>query len=213
MKNKPIYNFTCNHCGKECGTFNKNQIAYCSRECSWASQRTVKGKIELCYICKRPFAIYYSGQECCSLRCSHIKGGETARKAESPLHRRRELERGYRKDPKFRLNTNMRQSIHNSIRRNSKNGRSWKRLVDYSIDDLMKHLERKFDKNMSWDNWGEYWHIDHILPISKFNFEKPEDDDFKRCWALNNLQPLEATKNIRKQNKLKRPMQPRLIFN
>jgi 5-methylcytosine-specific restriction endonuclease McrA len=60
---------------------------------------------------------------------------------------------------------------------------------------------------MTWDNHGKYekgkkkWQIDHIKPKSLFNFETPEDPEFKECWALENLQPLEAMENIKKGNK------------
>jgi len=30
---------------------------------------------------------------------------------------------------------------------------------------LKKHLEKKFSKGMSWNNYGE-WHVDHIIPDS-----------------------------------------------
>ncbi len=45
----------------------------------------------------------------------------------------------------------------------------------------------------------EKWHIDHITPKSHFNYKTPED---KECWALENLQPLEAIENMRKYNKV-----------
>ena len=46
-----------------------------------------------------------------------------------------------------------------------------------------------------------------------FTYETPEDIDFKRCWALKNLQPLEAKENLRKQAKLDKPFQPSLLVN
>lgn len=55
---------------------------------------------------------------------------------------------------------------------------------------------------MTWDNYGTYWHIDHIRPISSFSFETYYDPDFKICWALENLQPLEAKANRLKSNKI-----------
>jgi hypothetical protein len=53
-------------------------------------------------------------------------------------------------------------------------------------------------------------HIDHIIPISVHNFEFPTDIDFKKCWALANLQPMWAMENIIKSNKLSNPFQPSL---
>jgi 5-methylcytosine-specific restriction endonuclease McrA len=65
---------------------------------------------------------------------------------------------------------------------------------------------------MNWENYGSYWHIDHKIPISVFNFEKPEDYDFKRCWNLKNLQPLEKFKNMSKGNRLDKHFQPSLAI-
>ena len=105
-------------------------------------------------------------------------------------------------DPKYKLCKSMRNGMLQSLKNGSKNGRSWESLVDYTIQDLKKHLEALFDDRMSWDNYGSYWHIDHIRPRSSFNFDKPEDEEFKECWALSNLQPLEAKENLSKGARL-----------
>jgi len=81
-----------------------------------------------------------------------------------------------------------------------KAGKKWERFVGYTIDDLVKHLENLFDKNMSWENYGSYWWVDHIKPKSLFQYETPEDKEFKECWALENLQPLEKNLNMSKSN-------------
>lgn len=113
-------------------------------------------------------------------------------------------------NPFFKLNRNMRSRINNSLRSNgSKNGRKWEGLVGYSTQELKKHLEKQFIPGMTWENYGE-WHIDHIIPVSAFNFSKPEDIDFKRCWALKNLRPLWASDNISKNDRLDRHFQPSL---
>jgi hypothetical protein len=78
-----------------------------------------------------------------------------------------------------------------------KEGRSWKELVPYSIEELKAHLECRFCNGMSWDN-RHLWHIDHIRPIASFHYESPEDPEFKECWALSNLQPLWSIENQRK---------------
>ena len=112
-----------------------------------------------------------------------------------------------------KLNQNLSTSIGCSLKGN-KNGRHWETIVGYTLEKLKKHLEKQFRGGMNWENYGKYgWHIDHKTPISAFNFEKPEDDDFKRCWDLNNLQPLWASDNIRKSNNLNFPFQPTIIFN
>ncbi|MDA3814936.1 MAG: hypothetical protein PF549_01050 [Patescibacteria group bacterium] len=99
------------------------------------------------------------------------------------------------------LNNRMGVMIWQSLRKN-KAGHKWEALVGYTVNDLMEHLESLFTSDMSWEKLlnGEI-HIDHIKPKSLFNFTSPEDKEFKECWALENLQPLEAIENIKKGNK------------
>ena len=54
---------------------------------------------------------------------------------------------------------------------------------------------------MTWDNYGE-WHVDHIKPITYFNICEIGDEEFMKCWSLNNLQPMWGEDNIRKSNKI-----------
>jgi len=75
--------------------------------------------------------------------------------------------------------------------------RRWETFVGYTINELKQHLESKFKTGMSWENIGK-WHIDHIVPISFFKYDKPEDQEFKYCWSLHNLQPLWARENLSK---------------
>jgi 5-methylcytosine-specific restriction endonuclease McrA len=81
-----------------------------------------------------------------------------------------------------------------------KQGRSWEKLVGYTIEDLIKHLENQFTGDMSWENYGK-WELDHIKPKSLFKYETAEDAEFKKCWALENLQPLSKIENRKKRNK------------
>ena len=73
-------------------------------------------------------------------------------------------------------------------------------LLGYTPKQLMAHLESQFTDGMSWDNMGE-WHLDHIRPVASFNFDSTYHPELKKCWALNNLQPLWAKDNMSKGNK------------
>lgn len=70
-------------------------------------------------------------------------------------------------------------------------------LLGYSYEDLKLNLESKFTKEMNWDNYGTYWVVDHIKPVSKFKI----NTDIKEIHSLNNLQPLEKIKNLNKAAK------------
>ena len=67
-------------------------------------------------------------------------------------------------------------------------------------DALITWLEFNMDENMSWDNYGSYWHIDHVYPCSLFDFS--QEVDRRKCFNWTNLTPLEAIENIKKSNKL-----------
>lgn len=100
-------------------------------------------------------------------------------------------------DPAYRVTSHFRVLMHRALK-GKKAGRSWKSFVDYSLDDLMRHLERQFLPGMTWENYGTMWHIDHIVPRSLFDYDSPEHPEFKAAWALWNLRPLGANDNIRK---------------
>lgn len=93
----------------------------------------------------------------------------------------------------------------------TKRGQKWESLAGYSAVQLMQHLEKQFRNGMSWDN-KELWHIDHKIPIAAFNFNSPDDIDFKRCWALDNLRPLWKEINMSKGARLDKPFQPSLAI-
>lgn len=97
----------------------------------------------------------------------------------------------YFKDINYRLNHKMSSSINGSLKGN-KQGKHWEDIVGWKLEEGMKHLESQFTLGMSWGNYGE-WEIDHIIPISSFNITNYNCDDFKRCWSLDNLQPLWKT--------------------
>lgn len=104
----------------------------------------------------------------------------------------------------FKLNGNMRNAIGQSLKGNKK-GRNWESLVNYTLDDLKVHLEKQFKDRMNWENYGKgknKWNLDHKIPISLFNITSIKSKGFKKCWALENLQPIWASENTSKSNKL-----------
>ena len=102
----------------------------------------------------------------------------------------------YHSDPKTRLSRVMSSRIRETLRE-GKGGHKWEEIVGFSLDELRCHIERQFQKGMSWDNMGE-WHIDHIVPVASFDFSSHEDADFKFAWALLNLRPMWASENMSK---------------
>ena len=114
-------------------------------------------------------------------------------------------------DISFNLTCRMKSLMHSSLR-STKNGSKWQDLAGYSVDKLKRHLEKQFIAGMTWERFlnGEI-HIDHKTPVSVFNFSSPDDTDFKRCYALKNLQPMWAIENLKKGNNLEKHFQPTLF--
>ncbi|MCG2690122.1 hypothetical protein L6252_02470, partial [Candidatus Parcubacteria bacterium] len=106
-------------------------------------------------------------------------------------------------DPKYHLDENMGTAIWASLK-NKKAGQKWESLVGYTLEELIGCLEKQFDKKMVWENYGNYWVIDHVKPKTLFQYTSSNDMEFQQCWALKNLQPLEKIENIKKGNRYKK---------
>ncbi len=115
---------------------------------------------------------------------------------------KRDYERKRRaEDPKYRLGIRTRTAVWQLLKeRNITKTNKTFALLGYTIEELMNHLEALFTDGMTWDNYGE-WHVDHKIPMNSFIFESVDDDGFKECWKLDNLQPLWALDNLSKGTK------------
>lgn len=74
-------------------------------------------------------------------------------------------------------------------------------LLGTDIIKVKEHLEKKFLKGMTWDNYGyKGWHIDHIKPLDSFNL--CNENEQKKACNYKNLQPLWWKDNLIKKNKI-----------
>jgi hypothetical protein len=113
--------------------------------------------------------------------------------------RKRKYKKNRRKtDIIFKIRGNISRAISKALQigKSSKSGKSILQFLNYTINDLKVHLENQFIDNMSWSNYGTNWHIDHIIPQSDLPYISMEDNNFKICWSLDNLRPLDAKQNI-----------------
>jgi len=101
--------------------------------------------------------------------------------------------------PFLRLSKNISRAIRNSIR--NKNRKHWENIVSYTLNELIEHLENTSEFTIQ-DYLEKDLHLDHIIPISVYNFNSFEDEEFKKCWNLKNLRIILAKENLRKNNKL-----------
>ena len=102
----------------------------------------------------------------------------------------------------FRLRSSMATAIWKCLSGKSKDSRTFD-YVGLTPEELMAYLEAKFTDGMTWDNYGK-WHVDHIRPLSSFDFHKHElgskefEDLLHQAWHYTNLQPLWAKDNMSK---------------
>jgi hypothetical protein len=115
-------------------------------------------------------------------------------------------------DPQFKLYSTISSNIRTYIKKcgGSKQGKPCFKYLSYSKEELKNHIEGLMEPWMTWQNHGLYnpatwndddsstwtWQLDHIIPHSHFHYTSMDDDDFKKCWSLNNLRPYSAKQNI-----------------
>ena len=66
------------------------------------------------------------------------------------------------------------------------------------VNTFKKHIEDQFKPNMSWENYGSEWHIDHIVPLK---YDNPTLEQTIERLHYTNTQPLWATENMSKGNR------------
>lgn len=187
---------TCLDCGNPASTGTRGPArSFCDdcRKLRAAARRRTKAGVRVrvgstvrCCDCSSEFV-------CARGAPSRCKNCRRDRRRAGDRNRRRHLRAT---SAAYRINDAVKVQIRKSLK-GAKNGRAWEGVVGYKLSDLMRHLECRFLPGMAWENHGE-WHIDHIRPLCTFNFETPDDLQFREAWALANLQPLWAADNIRK---------------
>jgi len=91
----------------------------------------------------------------------------------------------------------------------TKNIICYQKYLGYNVNDLKRHIFSQFEDWMNCYNHGIYkkstwkdqdpttwtWQLDHIIPHADFFYTSVNDQQFKDCWALNNLRPYSAKQN------------------
>lgn len=68
-------------------------------------------------------------------------------------------------------------------------------MIGCMPNDLKKHIESQFSKNMTWENHSQFgWHIDHRIPLDSAKTLKDVHD----LCHYTNLQPMWWDENLKK---------------
>jgi hypothetical protein len=102
-------------------------------------------------------------------------------------------------DINFKLRKTIRARIRLALKNDKKRSKTLKLLGVNNIIIAKKHLEKLFKPRMTWKNHGK-WHIDHIIPCSSFDLTKASEQ--RECFHYTNLQPLWASENLSKGNRI-----------
>ena len=110
-----------------------------------------------------------------------------------------------RNDPSYRLQCSLRSGLWQCLSGKQKKSRTLE-YIGLNTEQLWEHFESKFTDGMTRENYGE-WHVDHIRPLSSFDFYSCEEgsEEFEnllyQAWDYTNLQPLWAKDNLSKNSK------------
>jgi len=148
----------------------------------------------------------------------HVKEYRETHKEEAKITRQKNRKKENAQERKrretnlsFKINKNISRAINHCLKGN-KNGAHWEDIVGWTVKEGRAHLESLFTEGMTWENYGggKYeWSLDHEIPICKWGITSAECQALKDCWALDNLQPLWAIRNLQKGN---RPMEPKYLI-
>lgn len=96
-------------------------------------------------------------------------------------------------------------SITRSLSRalkNNKKGYIWEKVINITLDEMKKHLEKQFDEKMNWNNYGTYWVVDKIIPLSLYVYSTNIiTNEFLKAWSLKNFRPYPRKLKNRKKHK------------
>lgn len=98
-------------------------------------------------------------------------------------------------DPIFKMRVNASVRISSALKERKADYRTME-LLGCSLEHFEEWLQFQFTGNLTLENYGSYWHMDHVIPCAKFDLSL--DEEIKKCFHWSNVQPLEAKRNVSK---------------
>lgn len=138
-------------------------------------------------------------------RCKTCRAVSRKNWQETYKPRRNALRQERRKtDIQYKLTSDLRRRVLKALEGVAKSKPTLE-LLGCSVEHLKEHLQQTAILNgyndFDIENYsGQDYHIDHIIPCSKFDLSNPEEQH--KCFHYTNLQILTAEKNIQKSDSL-----------
>lgn len=157
--------------------------------------------MKVCCRCKieKPVSNFHnktSSKDGLDSRCKDCKGNYNKKWRSDNLDKARKYDRDYTRKERTDIIKRIYKNVTTRASKYKKKKglitlKSYKEILGCTKEYLAKHLESKFDENMSWENYGSYWEIDHEIEL----FRCHDVEDFELINHFTNLRPLEKTKN------------------
>jgi len=113
--------------------------------------------------------------------------------------RQTEYQRNRRQiDPAFKLAGGLRSKMYKFM--NGIQSQTASNLLCCTKDDFVEWMKFQLKPGMTMENHGSLWHMDHVIPVARFDLTVPEEQ--QRCWHWSNFQPMNGSENMSKQDKV-----------
>lgn len=100
-------------------------------------------------------------------------------------------------DSNFKMAGTLRNRIKKVVKKEQKS-KTTMELLGCDIEFLDEWLSFRFEDDMTMENHGKLWHVDHVIPCAKFDLE--DKDEQSKCFHWSNLQPMYGKLNLKKRN-------------
>lgn len=107
----------------------------------------------------------------------------------------------YKNDPMFKFQQIQRKRLSDVVKK-FKQGYNTDDFIEYlgKLEILKQWLEFCMTEEMTWDNHGSYWHLDHVIPL--FHFDLTINDQIYLCFNWKNVMPLTKEENLQKNRNI-----------
>jgi len=107
-------------------------------------------------------------------------------------------------NPQWKLKATLRSRYLDALKRHTRGGKVNKyhsaiELLGCDIEFYKQYLEQQFKPDMTWENHGTLWEIDHIKPCAAFDLTNKQQQ--QECFIYTNTQPLYYSDNRIKKDK------------
>ena len=129
--------------------------------------------------------------------CSNCKNCKSQYQKEMREHINISKKERRKENPKLRLKDNLQSRLSTLLSNKKSCSTTLYIYLGCSYDFFIKWVEFQLYDEMTMENYGRMWHIDHVMPCSSFDL-----DNMKECFNWKNMRPFKKEKNLKKSSKI-----------